>query len=288
MNDDGIYRKKAVESFYDRDEFQQAVRIISPKSWIYLIIFLLLFIGGLIWLAFGKITTLVQGQGMIFAQNAEIIELMSPISNGYVKQLLVGSGEKVAKGQALAELVPSKKMEIETVRSPIDGIIANIEVKQGELINEKQTLANIMTYSNDLEVIAFFNEDISKKITVGMPAKIFPKHIDSLEYGAIVGKVISVSVLAISPQSLLSLVENQTLVDKFVRNGPIFKVKIELTRSPNTATGYLWTTSEGPAEKLSVGSIVDVGVVIKTQRPLGVILNLTQSTKNWVLNKNEQ
>lgn len=425
MKDNRIYRPKAVESFHSRDEFQQAVRIITPKSWVYLIILFLLFIAGFLWLIFGKITTLVQGQGIIFAKNAEIINVMSPISGGYIKQFLVSPGEKVKKGQVIAKLVNpniageakelkiyiieqksklnelattakkeidirTKQIEesikyteeenvnlqekmnnlgallkthqeafkkgilsrlelanvqiayfdakgqisknqntmvelnqkkndyietwntkirdiqeklaqsefnlqkleenielIETVSSPVNGIIANNYAKQGDFLTEKQTLSNIMTYSDDLEVIAFFNDDISKKIAIGMPAKVFPKHINSMEYGAIIGKVVYVSALPIPPQSLQSLIENQKQVDKIFQNGPVFKVTIELVRSRNTASGYLWTTSDGPTEKLSVGSVVDVGVVIKKERPLGIILNVAQSAKNWVLNKNE-
>lgn len=425
MKDKKIYRSKAVESFHSRDEFQQALRIITPKSWIFLIIFFLLFIMGFLWLVFGKVTTLVQGQGIIFAKNAEIINVMSPISGGYIKQLLVSPGEKVKKGQVIAKLVNpniaseakelkkyiaeqkiklnelsttakkeidirTKQIEesvkfthdenvnlqekmtnlglllktheeafkkgilsrlelanvqiayydakgqisknqntlvelnqnkndyieswntkirdiqeklaqseynlqkleenielIETVSSPVNGIIANNYAKQGDFLTEKQTLSNIMTYSDELEVIAFFNDDISKKITIGMPAKVFPKHINAMEYGGIIGKVTYISELPIPPQSLQSLIENQKQVDKIFQNGPVFKVVIELVRSPDTATGYLWTTSEGPSEKISVGSVVDVGVVIKKERPLGIIMNVAQSAKNWVMNKNE-
>ena len=425
MSDNQIYRKKALETFHARDDFQQATSIITPKSWIYLIIFFLLFFAGFLWLVFGKLNTLVQGQGVIFAQNSEIINVMSPISGGYVKQLLVSPGEKVQKGQVIAKLVypniagEAKELKnyineqktklneliatatkeianrtqqiqesikfteaenvnlqekmnnletllktheaafkkgilsrleltnvqiafydakgqisknqntlielnqnkndyietwnakirdtkeklaqseynlqklkdnielVETVTSPVDGIIANNYVKQGDFITEKQTLSNIMTYSNDLEVIAFFNDDISKTITLGMPAKVFPKHINSLEYGGIIGKVTYISELPIPPQSLQSLLENQKQVDKIFQNGPVFKVKIALSRAPNTPTGYLWTTSSGPAEKISVGSVVEVGIAVKTQRPLGVIFHVAQSAKNWVFNKNE-
>lgn len=426
MKDNKIYRQNAIKSFNERDEFQQPIRIITPKSWIYLIIFLLLFIAGFLWLVFGKISTLVMGQGIIFAKNAEIINIMSPISGGYVTQLLVSPGEKVQKGQIIAKLVNpniagevkelvdyineqklklqeltvtakreidhrtqqiqdsiqftqaenvslQEKMNnlgallktheaafkkgilsrleltsvqvayydakreisknqtalvglnqskndyieswntkirdieeklaqsqynlqklkgnitlIETVTSPVNGIITNNYVKQGDYLTEKQTLSNIMTYSNNLEVIAFFNDEISKKISIGMPAKIFPKHINSLEYGAILGKVTYVSELPIPPQSLQSLLENQKEVDKFVQHGPVFKVKIALIPSQDNVTGYLWTTSAGPAEKISIGSLVDAGIIIKKEQPLRMIINIAQSAKNWVFNKNEQ
>lgn len=62
MKESDLYRKQAVESFYEREDFQQNIRIITPKSWIYLIIFLLI-VSGALWLIFGQISTLVEGQG---------------------------------------------------------------------------------------------------------------------------------------------------------------------------------------------------------------------------------
>ena len=175
----------------------------------------------------------------------------------------------------------------ETVKSPVDGIISNNYVKPGDFVGEKQVVSNIITYSDDLEVIAFVNDEIAKKITISMPAKIFPQHINSLEYGGLVGKVIYVSALPIPSESMESLLENKKMVEKIQEKGPVFKIKIELTPSPNAASGYLWTTSAGPQEKITVGSVAEVGIVIKKERPLNVIIHVAQSTTNGMLKKNE-
>ncbi|KTC93265.1 NHLP bacteriocin system secretion protein [Legionella cincinnatiensis] len=425
MKESDLYRKQAVESFYEREDFQQTIRIITPKSWVYLIIFFMLIVAGVLWLIFGQISTLVEGQGIIFAKNAEIINVMSPISGGYVKQLWVRPGVKVKRGQLLAtlvnpnmnseakelnnyieqqkiklaELTKTAKSEIdirlkqiqdsvthaqtindslqekknrleallkiqeaafkkgilsrleltdiqvayydskeqitknentlielnqekndyieswntkirdlqeklaqsqfnlkklmenikltETVLSPEDGIISNEYVKPGDFLTEKQTLLNIITHNKDLEVIAFFNADVGKKIVVGMQSKVFPKHVNVLEYGGIVGKVTFVSELPITPEGLESILENQKMADVFEQNGPVFKVKIELDHSPDTPTGYRWTTSSGPKEKLSIGTVTKVEIVVKKEHPLSIILPILKSAKNWVTNKND-
>lgn len=425
MKDSELYRKQAIESAQERDEFQNAIRIITPKAWIYLVIFLMLFIGCLFWLIFGQISAIVEGQGIILAKNAAIINVMSPISGGYVKAVLVNPGEKVKKGQVLATLtnpnmaaeakelrkyidqektklnnltataqkeiairlkrieesmnyaktinanLQEKKQHLEsllkiqetafqkgilsrlelndmqvayydakeqisknqntlvelnqnrndyieswntklreqqekvaqsefnlrkllenlqlteTVYSPVDGVIATNYVKKGDFLTEKQTLTNILTHSNDLEVVAFFNADEGKKIKVGMPVKVFPKHINALEYGGIVGRVTYISELPINPPSIESTVENQKLVDKFIQQGPVFKAKISLVHSPNTPSGYLWTTSNGPKENLSVGSVSSVGIIVKKQHPLSIIIPVIESAKNWMISKND-
>lgn len=425
MKDPELYRKEAVEAAQERDEFQHAIRIITPKAWIYLIIFLIIFAGCILWLIFGRITTLVQGQGIVLAKNAAILNVMSPISGGYVKAILVTPGMKIKQGQIIATLInpnmaaeakelrkfieqektklntlsTTAKKEIDTrlkriqesinyaqtinanlkekkdhleallkiqegafkkgilsrlelndmqvayydakeqisknlntlvelnqnkndyietwntklreqqdkvsqsefnlrkilenlhltesVTSPVDGVIAANYVKEGDFLPEKQTLTNIITYSNDLETVAFFNADEGKKIKVGMAAKVFPKHVNPLEFGGIVGTVTYISELPIDPQSIESTLENQRLVEKFIQSGPVFKAKIALTHSPDTPSGYLWTTSSGPKEKLSIGSVANVGIVIKKQHPINIIIPVLESAKNWMIGKND-
>ncbi|VEH33247.1 HlyD family efflux transporter periplasmic adaptor subunit [Legionella sainthelensi] len=195
--------------------------------------------------------------------------------------------EKLAQSQFnLKKLIENIKLT-ETVVSPEDGIVSNEYVKPGDFLTEKQTLINIITHNKDLEVIAFFNADVGKKIVVGMQSKVFPKHVNVLEYGGIVGKVTFVSELPISPEGLESILENQKMAEVFEQNGPVFKVKIELEHSSDTPTGYLWTTSSGPKEKLSIGTVTKVEIVVKKEHPLSIILPILKSTKNWVMNKND-
>lgn len=53
------------------------------------------------------------------------------------------------------------------------------------------------------------------------------------------------------------------MAEVFEQNGPVFKVKIELEHSSDTPTGYRWTTSSGPKEKLSIGTVTKVEIVVK-------------------------
>lgn len=200
MSDSKMFRQKALDAYNTREEFQRAIRIISPKSWIYLIIIFLLFIAGLIWLIFGSVTTLVQAQGIMLTKN------------------------------------------------------------------------------NDLEVVAFFNIDVGKKITLGMPATVYPTHINSLEFGGIEAKVNYVSEFPISPQDLRGLLNNQKLVDEFMKNGPVFAVRLELIKSAETQTGYRWTTSSGPGGSITAGSIANVAIATSKERPIKLIIHVARST----------
>lgn len=121
MKDSDLYRKQALDSAQERDEFQHAIRIITPKAWIYLIVFLIIFVGCLLWLILGKISSIVEGQGIILAKNAAIINVMSPISGGYVSAVLVNPGQEVKKGQILATLTnPNMAAEAKELRKYIE------------------------------------------------------------------------------------------------------------------------------------------------------------------------
>lgn len=71
--------------------------------------------------------------------------------------------EKVAQSEFnLRKLLENLNLT-ENVYSPADGVIATNYVKKGDFLTEKQTLTNIITHSNDLEVVAFFNANEGKK-----------------------------------------------------------------------------------------------------------------------------
>ena len=78
-----------------KNRINSSVRLINN------FIFFLLFFAGFMWLIFGSMTVTVQGQGRIFAVNSQIINIMSPISGGYVKQVLVSPGDKVKRNKLL-------------------------------------------------------------------------------------------------------------------------------------------------------------------------------------------
>lgn len=71
--------------------------------------------------------------------------------------------EKVAQSEFNLRKLLENLHLTESVTSPVDGVISTNYVKEGDFLPEKQTLTNIITYSNDLEVVAFFNADEGKK-----------------------------------------------------------------------------------------------------------------------------
>jgi hypothetical protein len=198
MKDSSIYRPKAIEAYNSRTEFQRAIRIITPKSWIYLVIIFLFFIAGFIWLIFGNIATLVNGKGIILAKE------------------------------------------------------------------------------NDLEIVSFFNIDDGKKITVGMSATVYPLQINTLEFGGMKATVTYVSEFPVTAQMLQDELNNQVLVDSFLKEGPVFEVRLTLIHATDTYTGYRWTTSSGPEEKITAGSIVNVGIAASNDRPINIIMNVVK------------
>ncbi|KTD02347.1 coiled-coil protein [Legionella geestiana] len=170
------------------------------------------------------------------------------------------------------------------ILSPTDGIIYSNYANTGDYLAKNHKITDIITASNTLEVLAFVPARYGKKLAPGMPAKVFPKHIDALKYGGLMGKVYFVSEMPVSKKSIENHLENPEFVQLFLQQGPVFEVRIKLEKKPANPSGYRWTTSQGPAAKITIGAVADVHIIVKKQTPISVIIPVAKSAKNWLVN----
>lgn len=195
--------------------------------------------------------------------------------------------EKIRKVQARIRksgyelnLLQSKEKLGKTIRAPAAGIVSSVYVKMGDYLSKQTTLADIVSLSDALEVIVYISAEKGKKVRPGMEAKIYPSHLNALQYGGLIGKVTYVSDLPVSMKSLMTSLENAQLAENFFLKGPVVEAKIALIKSDKTFSGYRWTTSNGPDEKLSIGSIADVWIITKKQSPIQLLFPALNNQRN--------
>jgi HlyD family secretion protein len=425
MEEKPLFRKTALKEFNKQNNLGDSIRIITARSWIYLIIIIIVLFASITWLFLGTITSQVYGQGILFAKDAKIIPVTSPQPGGYVEKMNVRAGQKIKKGDVVAILInPRLVKEIRELRqyvtteneklsslkkrslkeiskriksidrekntintglkileekkahlddllktqkisfkkgivsklllsetqvaffdvkdeinkykkeeirleqnkadyieswdvklrmmnknirqssyqlknllskhnlsnkviSPATGVVFSNYVKKGDFLQKKTTLTDIVTYTNELEAVAFVHAKDGKKIKNGMKAKVFPNHIKAIEYGGLVGHVYFVSELPMSYKSIENLFENKRLIDTFLKKGPVVEVRIKLIKTNTTRSGYVWTTSNGPNEILSIGSLAKIGIVVKSRAPISIIIPVMKNTKNWILTNDD-
>lgn len=156
--------------------------------------------------------------------------------------------------------------------APIDGIITSINKKPGDSIAPGESVANIAKKDYKLDAVIYITAEDGKRIEPGMKALISPTTVKKEEYGSIEGEVTYVSEFPASNESIKSILQNNNLVEKFSKNNPPHEVRVKLFHNPNTYSGFKWSSSEGPKQKITQGAIVSAQVIVKSQAPITLLI----------------
>ena len=62
------------------------------------------------------------------------------------------------------------------------------------------------------------------------------------------------------------------LAASFLAGGPVYEVRVDLQRDARTASGYAWSSTQGPPLQLAAGTFVNGSVIVASQRPISFLL----------------
>jgi HlyD family secretion protein len=71
--------------------------------------------------------------------------------------------------------------------------------------------------------------------------------------------------------------ENRTLVQEMMHDGAPLRAVVALDADPNTASGLHWSSSQGPNQRISQGTLIDGEVVTEYRRPIALAIPLLKS-----------
>ena len=161
--------------------------------------------------------------------------------------------------------------------SPVAGKIYEISVTRGTYVSPGVPVAIVEPYSSDggtLRAVMYFPVKDGKRIRRGMNIAVIPSTVKQEEYGFIQGIVTSVSDFPVSPQYLQSVMQNPALAQEFLANSSPIEVKISMVPDPTTETGFHWSSSRGPENSLSAGISTTGFVIVRSRRPIAMIVPL--------------
>ena len=178
---------------------------------------------------------------------------------------LLNFGTKV---DALEREIATIKDEIERktrVIAPRDGIISEVEVNIGELWRGPMMRMLPVDESEAGTLIGelYVRSEDGKKIRPGMIVEIIPSTVRVERFGYMYGRVVNVSVIPATRESIMRTLKNSSLVDKLTASGPPFAITVSLDRAA-TPTGYRWSTGRGPEIEITTGTLIQGRVVVST------------------------
>ncbi len=153
------------------------------------------------------------------------------------------------------------------VIAPIDGRVNEIKMAEGTVVQSGQPVLSIESRGEGMQALTFISTSHGKKVRKGMQARIEPITIRKEEFGTILGYLEEVSEFPVTRQGMSALLHNDTLVDSFFSQGAPYSARVNLN-SANTESGLQWSSGTGPPDKISTGTMVQVEITIRQQRPI--------------------
>lgn len=156
--------------------------------------------------------------------------------------------------------------------APRAGRIVAIEAEVGDELLAGAPVAQLETPSGSLLTYTYFRPGDGKRIQPGMSALVSPSTVEPEIYGTVLGAVVAVSAQPVSAEELRTKISNETLVQQLLKGGPVIEVAIDLKRDPSTASGLEWTSSVGPPQRVTAGTVASAKVAVQEEPPVAYIV----------------
>ncbi len=213
--------------------------------------------------------SIAQARDSISQNDLSLIELENS-----TRQTLDGLQQKVQEAQGQVKSASTTVESEQAVISPVEGIVTEVDVKPGVLVQAGSVVAVIEQRGEHLELQGYFGIANGKKLRPGMVANVSPLSIERDLYGSIRGTVTQISALPETEAAVTGRTGNATLAGQLMQGGAPIAAIISLTLDPATRSGLSWTSSRGPNVQITAGETAAVTVVVEEKRPIDLVIPL--------------
>jgi HlyD family secretion protein len=158
------------------------------------------------------------------------------------------------------------------VSSPTDGTVIGLQVSIGEVVKGGIPGVSIASLGTGMDAIIFVPAQEGKLVKPGMTAFVSPSTVKREEFGSIVGEVKTVSQFPTTKEAMMAVLQNSNLVDFLTNKGPPITVRVRLTEDPDTYSGYAWSSSSGPEQQVTPGSLANARITVREQPPVSLVI----------------
>ena len=154
--------------------------------------------------------------------------------------------------------------------SPYAGEVIEIKVNAGGQVGLGEPLLSIQPAVNQIEVIAYVASSLAKQVVTGMDVNIEPSTVRKQEYGTAAAKVTFIADYPSTKAALMRNFANESLVQSLASSGPV--TEIHATLLTDAHGDFIWSSSRIPPVSLSGGTLCNVQVVAREQRPIELVI----------------
>ncbi len=213
-------------------------------------------------------------QGQIASMQAQVKQLDAQQFSLEAANLQVDA-EMQARISNLDRDVAGMEQELnvaENVVSPYGGEVLEVKVDAGGAVAAGQPILSIQPDAHNLELLAYLPSAQAKDVRNGMEVQVSPATIKREEFGFMKGKVVYVSDYPVTSAALMRNFQNEMLVTALTANGPVTEIRVVLEVDPSVSSGFHWSTPKGAPVVISSGTICNIDIVTRRQKPATLAL----------------
>lgn len=267
------FRLQALAHRGEPEELDVVPKLVRPQAAIAVAVLVALVASITVWAFVGNLPRRLSLEGLIVSGRP--LNTVQSTVNGFVVELLVGNGDTVETGDGLVTVVDDDG-ERHTVPSPFDGTAIEIGVAAGEQVREGSPVADVMVGDPDeagLEVILLVPSEDAAQIAPGMDVNMAVASAPTAAFGLLRGTVETVVPTPLTSDDALRLLGNDLLVEELVAGRPVNPIIVAVERDADTASGYAWTTGDGPPFPVFPQTLITATVRTGNERPIDLVFS---------------
>ena len=180
--------------------------------------------------------------------------------------------------RTLDSLLEARKQAASIV-SPYAGRVVELKAGPGMLINQGSPVLTVerVGATGGLEAVIYLSAAEGKKVRLEMLSQIVPSTVRREEHGFMLAKVSYVADYPATLQSMMLLLQNDTLVRDLAGDAPPIEVRAAMVPAANQS-GYQWSSAAGAPVTLSSGTLCRAEIVVDRQRPISLVVPIIRKS----------
>ncbi len=265
------FRQQALAKLQSPEELDLPVRFARPQGWLVLVVTVVVMAAASVWAVTGSVASTVSAPAVLTHGQGSYL-LQSPVA-GQVTEVFAEQGERIA---AKAPVLTVRTARGETVvRSVAAGRVTALAAQIGQIISTGASVAAVEKVSgaeDPLYATVYVPAGSAATIPRNAPVDLTVQSVPTQRYGVLRGHVKSVDRTAQTPQSIGAYLGDSQLGEQFTKEGRPVAVLVRLDRGAATASGYAWSSQEGPPFKLTSMTLATGSIRLADQRPIDWLL----------------
>jgi HlyD family secretion protein len=171
------------------------------------------------------------------------------------------------------EMLHSQLDRESQVRSAYRGRVVEFRKALFDVVGAGDPVLVLEPTDAKLEAILFVSAETGPKIQEGFDVDLNPSTVKQEEFGFLRGKVVMRSKLPTSKAAMLAALKDVDLVEQFTSEvGLPLEMRVELIEDASTATGFAWSSGDGPQRRITAGTLCSATVKVRAQRPISLVI----------------